>query len=129
MYIVHVHVHVCYINSLPQSMCIHTSPGSPSAPIFDLTSPPTLKGTDIKLTWLPSNDTGGDPSNLYYNVLTAQLDGENPVFCQHNDERIDNGRCAWKSVCVCVCVCVCVYVCVCVLWAGERKGECGGEER
>ena len=65
--------------------------GSPSAPRFDLTSPPVLEGTDITLVWLPSNDTGGADS-LYYDVYTAQLDSSDPVFCKQNDDEIDSGN-------------------------------------
>ena len=64
--------------------------GSPSAPRFDLTSPPVLEGTDITLVWLPSNDTGG-ANNLYYDVYTAQLDSSDPVFCKQNNDDIDSG--------------------------------------
>ena len=76
----------------------HTShPGTPSAPRFDLTSPPVLNGTDISLIWLPSNDTGGDPDNLDYDVYAAQLDGNDPIFCRQNDDGVNSGELiAWS---------------------------------
>ena len=82
------------------------SPGSPSAPRFDLTSPPILDGTDVRLTWRPVNDSGGDPDNLYYDVYTVQLTGNSFEYCRQNDEDIDDGI----GLCACVNVDVCAHV-------------------
>jgi hypothetical protein len=74
------------LETMPDSDCVR----SPSAPRFDLTSPPVLDGTDVRLTWRPSNDSGGDPDNLYYDVYTVQLTGEEFQYCRSNNEQIDD---------------------------------------
>ena len=51
-----------------------------------------LDGTDVILVWLPSDDPGGDPSNLYYDVYAAQLGGDNPTFRRQNDGPIDKSK-------------------------------------
>ena len=84
-----MHIHLF---SLLIVLCVSRTAGSPSAPLFDLNSPPMLDGTDVTLVWLPSDDAGGDPNNLYYDVYAAQLGGDNPTFRRQNDGPIDDSE-------------------------------------
>jgi hypothetical protein len=79
----------------PDDACLK----SPSAPLFDLSKPPVLEGTDITAIWQPPVEPGGDPEGLYFDIYTAQLEeGENPTFCRQNKAPVDSGGLSlWKD--------------------------------